>query len=474
MILTSIASVAVGIAAALPVAPSGVDPTAFSVTRLSLDLHVDYDRATLGGSATLHLRNDSKSSRREIPFLLNRLMTVSRVTSPAGKVLRFQQSARMFEDDSVLQVNAVVVDAMRPIASGDSITVVLRYAGTLVGYIETGSLYIQDRVSRDFTIIREDAFAFPRLGVPSWKVNRAARSRDFAFDARLTVPSDLVVAMGGQPRPVAKKDSLATWEYRSTTPVPFLNITIAPYKVLESPAVRIFYFPQDSSGARMIERAVAGAMRTFATWYGALRDERQLVVMEIPEGFGSQASLSAGILQTADAFRDRRQLRQIYHELSHLWNVADLDAPSPRWNEGLASFLQWRMAEELDGWSDWDARVDRTVQLLMTGCGEASSCASVPMAEFGLAGLTDHSYQLGMLMFKALYDVLGAAMFDRTYAAYYQEHREQGGTTAQLADAFRAVSSKSDPILADWLFTTRWRARLASGESLAQIIASYR
>ena len=33
--------------------------------------------------------------------------------------------------------------------------------------VETGSLYIQDHVSRDFTILREDAYAFPVLGVPA-------------------------------------------------------------------------------------------------------------------------------------------------------------------------------------------------------------------------------------------------------------------------------------------------------------------
>jgi len=379
----------------------------------------------------------------------------------------------LFEDDSALQVNAIVVDAGRPIASGDSITIVIHYSGVLVGYVETGSLYIRDHVNREFTIIREDAYAFPRLGVTSRTVNRAARSEPFAFDARITVPPDLVVAMGGQPQPTTKRDSLVTWSYRSTTPVPFLNITIAPYKVLDRAGARIFYFPQDSSGAAMLDRAIAGAIRTYTTWYGPLIENPRLVVMEIPEGFGSQASLSAGIIQTADAFRDRAQLRQVYHELSHLWNVTDLETPSPRWNEGLASFLQWRMAAELDGWTDWDARLDRTVKSVMANCTESTSCDKVPMAQFGTAGLTDRSYQLGMLMFYALYRALGPEAFDRAYAEFYRQHQRSGGTTAQLAEAFRSVSPKADSVLTDWLFSTHWHARLAAGETFAHLIASY-
>jgi hypothetical protein len=350
----------------------------------------------------------------------------------------------------------------------------VHYRGILVGYTETGSLYIRDRVSRDFTIIREDAYAFPTLGIPSWAANRAAPRHSFTFAARVTVPPGLVVAMGGEPRERTQRDSLVTWGYSSTEPVPFLNITIAPYELLERSDAHIFYFPADAAGARALGEAISGAVERYTRWFGSLGRKPKLVVIEIPEGFGSQASLSAGILQTADAFRDRSELSQVYHELSHLWNVPDLERPSPRWNEGLASFLQSRMAAELDGWNQWDAHTERIVASLKQRCVPPDPCDTVPLAGYGGAGLTDRSYSVGMLMFYALYEVLGQETFDRAYGTFFQQYREKGATTADLVAAFGKVSPKGEPIFKDWLFTTRWYSLLSSGKSFRQIVSQYK
>jgi hypothetical protein len=446
---------------------------AYLLTRLALDLRVDYERGAIGGTATLQVRNVSGRAGGPIPLLLNRLMIVSRVVGAAGEAIPFEQRVVMFRDDSARQVNAIVLAPGRPILPGDSLSVTVHYGGILVGYTETGSLYVRDRVNCDFTILREDAYAFPVLGVPDWSVNRAAPREPFEYVTRVTVPAGLVVAMGGDPDPPTREDSLVTWSTHSAAPVPFLNIAIAPYRVLERGDARIFYFPADSDGAQLVQGAVAGAVQRYTRWYGPLGHEPRLVVMEIPEGFGSQASLTAGILQTADAFRNRAELRQLYHELSHLWNVPDLDRPSPRWNEGLASFLQWRMAAELDGWADWDARLAQTVQSLLRQCAAPVRCDSVPLVEYGRAGLTDRSYSVGLLLFYVLSRAMGAEAFDRSYRTFFQRYRDRGATSADLAAVFRAVSPRSDRIFADWLFTSRWHARLAAGEPLAQIVAAY-
>jgi len=456
----------------LPRAPAP-DAVPILLTRMALELRIDYSRQAIEGAVTLVVQNTADLPVASIPLLLNRLMSVSRVVDGTGRSLAFKQRVVVFQDDSIRQVNAVTVTPRHSLAAGDTLAVTLQYGGILVGYTETGSLYIQDHVSREFTIIREDAYAFPVVGVPSWASNQTIPRESFAFTARVTAPADLVVAMGGELEERIPHDSLATWRYRSTGPVPFLNITIAPYLQRDDSTSRIFYFPADSDGARMLQEAVSAALDLLSRWFGPLPHTPHLVVMEIPEGFGSQASLNAGIIQTADAFRTRAELPQVYHELSHLWNVPDLEHPSPRWNEGLASFLQWRMAAELDGWSLWDARLQRSVKALLDGCAPPAPCSTVPLQAYGKAGLTDRSYTVGLLMFYALHRVLGDSGFDRAYGAFFQKYRDTGATSADLVAAFHRENPSSDPIFMDWLTTTRWYARLASGESLQQIIASY-
>ena len=446
----------------------------YVLTHLGLDLRVDYERGAIAGTATLHLRNVSDHPAAVVPLLLNRLMIVSRVEDAAGAAVPLEQHVALFQDDSARQVDAIVVTPGGAVAPGDSLVLVVHYGGILVGYTETGSLYIQDHVSRDFTIIREDAYAFPALGIPLVAANRRLRREPFTFAARVAVPAGLVVAMGGERDERSGQDSTVTWRYHSAVPVPFLNVTIAPYQLIENAGARIYYFAADSSGAQMVARAIAGAVARFTRWYGPLAHEPRITVMEIPDGFGSQASLVAGIIQTAAAFRDRAQLPQLYHELSHVWNVEDRERPSPRWNEGLAMYLQWRMAGELDGWSDWDARLQRTVDNVMRACAQRAPCDSVPLANYGAAGLTDRSYSVGMLMFYALARTLGAETFDRAYREFFQQHRDSGATTADLVAAFRKASPRSAPVLDDWLLTPRWYHRLAAGETLPHIVAGYR
>ena len=444
----------------------------FTLTQIALDLRVDYGRRSINGTQALHLRAVSGRVAVAVPLLLNRLMRVTRVTDEAGHDFHVSQEVVVFQDDSMRQVNAVVVTIGRRVPAGDSVTVVVHYGGPLVGYTETGSLYIQDNVSHDFTIIREDAYAFPVLGLPSWDANRSIVREPFSATARVTVPADLVVATGGRLIEKTKRDSVATWAYESAGPVPFLNIVIAPYLTLDSGGARIFYFRQDSLGARMFAHAVAGAIEHYAAWYGGLGQDLHLAIMEIPEGWGSQASLTAGIIETADAFRDRAQLYQVYHELSHLWNPPDLDRPSPRWNEGLAMFLQWRVAAELDEWNGWEATLERLERSLMRRCEGREACATVPFMDYGKSGATDLSYPVGEIMFYALYHTLGPAAFDRAYREFFTRHRTSGATSGDLVAAFTHADPRSRRILDDWFSTTRWYTLLTT-TSMRQVVDGY-
>lgn len=448
------------------------DALPFVLTRMEVDLQLDYAARAIRGSATLHFRNISSAPATTVPLLLGRLMHVSAITTGVDTIPTVARVV-VFADDSARQVNAIEAQLPSPVAAGDSVVLRVSYGGILVGYTETGSRYIRDHVSPEFTILRTDAYAFPHLGVGSHRVNREVREDAFHFSARITVPLGQTVATGGAHVQLVRRDSLQSWYYRSVEPVPFLNIAVAPYRVLEREGATIFHFPADSAGAQMVAGAVDAAMARYRALYGPLTHAPRLTVIEIPEGFGSQASLTAGIIQTADAFRDRAQLRQLYHELSHLWNVPDRERPSPRWNEGLATFLQWRLAVELDGGLPLRTHTERIIQSLLRRCETSARCATIPMASYGAAGATDLSYSVGMLMFDALYEVMGADAFDRTYRAFFEAHRVSGASTPDLVAAFRRADRRAGRIFNDWLSTTRWYDRLQAGESFSAMITDY-
>ena len=452
-----------------PAAP----PTALIQRALQLSVRLDYQDGTIAGTAWLTVENVGSAPLDSIPLLLGRLMTVSRIRDENGAPIPFSQDVVTFDDWPSYQVNRLRVGPRTALAPGARQVLEIGYAGTLVGYTETGMRYVRDRIERDFTILRTDALAFPRLGVPNATTSRTMPRGDFRFGARVTVPRDLVVATGVPETERITDDDEVTWVFAGREPVPFLNITIAPYRVMRSGELRIFYFAEDEEGARAVLAGIEHAARLYGHWFGPLDRPPALTVMEIPEGWGSQSSVTGGIIQTADAFRDPGSMPQVYHEIAHLWHPVDTDAPPVRWNEGLATFLQWRVAAALDSTVSLSAAMDRTAARLVQRISPAGR--SVPMIEYGRNGLTDLSYSAGGVMFYLLYETLGADRFDAVLGSYYRTFTHTGSTTREFADWLTDAEPRlRNTILEDWLFTTRGIERLTAGESLAAILESYR
>jgi hypothetical protein len=459
------------LAALIPsISPAQQTSVPVSLVRMEVDIAVDYGKGALDGTARLRLRNHEKTSVAQIPLQTHRLMEVSAVTDARRTPLTFSQDVVRFTDWPSRQVNQVYVNLPRPIAPGDSVDLDVKWNGILSGYSETGMLYVRDKVDSAFTILRSETRAFPVVALPTEKLNRAAPRDDFEFTARITVPANQVVAMGGSLRRRTESGGLATYEYRSSRPAGWVNIAIAPYRQIDSNGLHIYYFPADSAGAVQLASAAQQALDRMALWFGPMSGSLDLPIVEIPDGFGSQASLTAGIIQSAAAFRSKDAIGQLYHELSHLWNAPDLDVRSPRWNEGLASFLEDLLTEQLDGWKDRDARAQRYAAWFLQRFDRDSTNGRMPFIQYGEAGKTDLSYGVGYFMFSALYETLGADGFNRAVGGYYQKYAKTGGTTRQFAD-FVIAQSPCDvkPLFDEWLYSTAWHQRLGEAKQLRDL-----
>lgn len=448
-------------------------PESFAQRRLTLDVAVDYTAGALTGSVTMELENWTKAPARQISFVVGRLMTVSAASNGAGRPLPFSQRIERSSDEPLLQVDRVVVTLPRAVLPGGRAIVRLEYGGNLVGYTEVGWLYVKDHIDTSFTILRADALAFPVVGGLSRAANRMAPTTDFSYEVAVRVPAGYLVATGGAPTRVANPDGSVTWRYVSGTPSPFLNVSIARFDTLANEGVRLFYFRPDSAGARQVMANAQVALRLLATDFGPLHAPLHLTVTEIPDGWGSQASLVAGILQTAAAFRDSTRIGELYHELSHLWNVRDTDAPSPRWNEGLAMFLQDLLRERVNGWPGRDEDVRSVIARVKQRMAQDSTLRQVPFIEYGSRNMTGRSYAVGELMFATLYGWIGETDFNRIVGGYYQRFTTGGGTRDFVAFAERATDHDLTAFFDDWFFTTRWTDLVSSATSVADLVAHY-
>ena len=166
-------------------------------TRYELAVRVDYEQQRLAGTARITLRNFADTPVDDVPVLLYRLMEI-RSASVNGTAAPWTQRVVPFSDFSKLQVTHALVTLPRPLPPGGSVDLELHYDGHLLGYAETGMAYVRDHIEPSFTILRDDAFALPRVGYPSMAVNRRAAFPSYDYLARITVPEPLVVMNGGR------------------------------------------------------------------------------------------------------------------------------------------------------------------------------------------------------------------------------------------------------------------------------------
>lgn len=94
--------------------------------------------------------------------------------------------------------------------------------------------------------------------------------------------------------------------------------------------------------------ALLTTLDLYTQWFGPLQQYQGYAVIEIPDGWGSQADVTS-IIQAAAAFKETERTQEVYHEISHLWNVEEKEALPPRWNKGLAMFLHYLTVENVEG-----------------------------------------------------------------------------------------------------------------------------
>ncbi len=446
-------------------------------TRYQIDLQVDYEAERIHGDVRLGIANVSSQPVAAVPLLLYRLMSVEAAEDERGRPLKLNQQVVSFEDWPKLQVTYAQVQLLAPLSPGAATSIRIRYSGHLLGYAETGMRYVQDRVDADFTIIRPDANAYPTLGHPCLAVIRAAGLPSFDYRARVTVPESLTVANGGKLMGRTVANGRATFEFQSLAPAWRMDFAIADYDMLAGGAHRVFYLPGDSAGGARVLAALEASLDLFTEWFGPLAEARGLTVIEIPDGWGSQQDVNT-IIQSAAAFKDAERSGELYHEVSHFWNVPPLDAPSPRLDEGLASFLEEVATEQIEGHAVVDARVSVVVDWLRDRLERRPGLRTVPLIDYGRENMTDFSYRVGMVFFAVLYELVGHDKFGEIVGGFYERYRESGATTDEFIEYASSIAGPDgldlEALFSDWIYSTRWTELVAEHDSAVALARRYR
>ncbi|MCW3119313.1 MAG: hypothetical protein JWM28_3395, partial [Chitinophagaceae bacterium] len=405
-------------------------------------------------------------------LLLYRLLRVKTIKDDKGHDVVFRQAVTSFSDQELLQVNAVNI-SLNSFSSTQEGNLVIEYEGFLKGYTETGMSYIKDNISPIFTILRTDSYSYPVQGVPSRMQNNLADLPNFDYRVAVTVPDSLVVVNGGKLLSKSSHDGISEYVFQNRKPAWRIDVTIGKYSCVTSGIFSVFYFPGDSLGANKMINHLKSGFSLLSNWFGNVPDSGGYSIIEIPDNWGSQADVSC-IIQTASAFKNENRMYELYHELSHIWNVKTIDkSPCRLESEGLAMLLQYLMLEKLNQRQGYvDSLAQKTFEKVKKRFETDQLAVSTPIMAYGEKQISDLSYTKGMLFFYILYKDFGEKRFISTVRNFYQHFRTTGAGIHDFSGflASELQGDKIKTIINDWIVTSASSQKIMNEKSVKDLV----
>lgn len=435
----------------------------------SLELRIPFDHSgydlpenMLYGQATIKVKSLPQSGPS---VLLHRLLTVDCIFINSRKI-DFKQGVTAVLGWEAFQVNHVSLPLRE-----DEATITIYYHGHVTGYEETGMLYVKESLDPSFTIIRPESFTYPQLMEPEEKsLHGRWRGTDtFTQQISLNIPVGHYPAVADS---VVVSDSpngmkMCRWRNEARNFI----IPIAPYQKIEKDNYTIFYFEEDTIGARRIAAGIDDVYQLYEKWMGPMVQRSHFTLAEIPENFGSQVTMPL-IIQTAAAFKEPKAMGELYHEISHFWNVRDKEVLSPRWNEGLAMFLQYLAYESLNESGTLLPSLVGRLQRVKKYFAEHEK--RIAIVDYGKEGVTSAlSYSAGPLFFYVLGEVMGRDRLLSTLGEFYRKYNNTGAGPHDLPDFVMKADRRTKPVFQDWYYSEAYVDHIVRAEKVTDLATYY-
>ena len=474
--------------AALPV-PGAAEPMVSETQALDTDTenpvvtHYDLRFALrlkenkLEADALIQVKNASSRPVSEIPFLLYRLFDVLYVADDQGASLPFNQTVVKFSDEKSLQANFVSIRLKRPLLPAKGIAVRMKYEGNLWGYPEVMA-YVKDRIDENYSLLRPDALAYPILAGASFQSLMAAFRTAFTYRVEAEVPAGYLIACGGRPLETERKANSTTFRFESFKPTWRIDVAAARFRIVEDEAgkIRIYAIPEDEGEGRRILEAARKSFRFYTEMFGPAGDFPGFTIIEVPEGWGSQAA-DFYVLQTAAAFRDTGRISELYHEIAHNWNVR----PKPAiqrcryFDEAFASYFQGLAIGEFEGDEAFEKYMTRLRDRFFQSVEKDEKNGSTPIVDYWREERGENSYTKGAWSLFVLHQVVGDKAFVSLISGFLRDFQAREADFGDFEDYAEKSSGLSlDLFFKEWIFGAESTHLLREKTDVVRIADRYR
>jgi aminopeptidase N len=422
-------------------------PAIARVTHVALDLAVDFEARVLRGTATLDLL--AAPGAREI-VLDDKGMVIESVRDGRGRALRWRVGAAAGEKGAPLTIRI-----------GAARRIVIRYASqpqaSALGWLPPA---LTAGKARPFLYSQGQA-----IENRSWIPTQDSPGIRQTWEARITVPEDLVAVMSGDrlsPQGEPAGAGLRRYRFRMDKPVPPYLIAIAVGDLAFRPlGPRTGVYAEPVTLPQVVpelddsERMIAAAEQL----YGPYRWGRfDMLVLPPSFPYGGMENPTLTFLTPTIFTGDKANIDVVAHELAHSWSgnlVTNATWPDGWLNEGFTTYFENRIDEIVYGaeraailaetsWDDLQRDLRETP-------AEATALRNVSGQEAGSL-----AYDKGAVFLRTIEHEVGRDRWDAWLRSYFDRHAFQPQTTAGLLADLRANLLRGDAALEARLQLDRW------------------
>lgn len=447
------------------------------VTHYDLRFQLFPKENNLSADASMTVRNTTPEALLEVPFILYRLFDVEEVSDGKGNPLSTDLEVVKFSDEKSLQVRSVSIRLGRPLPPGESATVRLKYSGPLWGYPEV-MRYVKDRIDETYSLLRPDSLAYPLLARPSFQSLVRTYGSVHTYRAEVAVPDGFIAACGGRPVETVRRDGTTVFSFESFRPSRRLDLAAAKFQVIEDKAarIRIYVIPGDEAEAPRILETAKKSFFFFTKELGELDDWPGFTIIEIPEGWGSQAA-DFYILQAAAAFREKAKTSELYHEIGHSWNVqAKLSVQRCRYfDEAFTAYYEGLAIREFEGEEAFSEYMVKRRDQFLRACERDEKNGSTPIADYWKEERGENSYTKGAWSLHVLHRMAGEEAFLSLVSGFLREYRARpAGFEDFKTFAEKSLGRDLDAFFQEWIYGAESSRLLREKLDVDRIAERYR
>ncbi|MEJ2789311.1 MULTISPECIES: M1 family metallopeptidase [unclassified Pseudoxanthomonas] len=447
---------------------SYAEPQKVAIADLALDIAVDFDTKTIGGTATYTLDWKDKAATQLV--LDTRDLTITKVEGEADNAWAPLQYA-LATKDPVL---------------GSKLTIETPARNTKVRVTYTSSPEASGLqwLTPEMTEGKQLPFMFSQsqqIHARSWVPLQDTPQVRYTYSAHVTSRPDVMVLMSADNDPAAVRDG--DYTFKMPQKIPSYLMAIAAGDLVFKPiSARSGVWAEPA----MVDKATKEfedtekMIATTEQLYGPYRwDRYDMLVLPPSFPYGGMENPRLSFITPTVIVGDKTLVSLIAHELAHSWsgNLVTFSSAKHGWlNEGFTSYVENRIVESLYG------KEQASMEYAIARNGLKKEIGTMPEATQALAvkpgtkldaddALSAVSYDKGAWFLQMLEERFGRQEFDAFLRGYFDHFAFQSITTEQFLDyAKKNLFDKhpnlvSDAEIQEWIYAPGIPARAPQVQS---------